>query len=96
LEAFRFETFEGRTGERFRVEFAEGATKTLELVEVTQLGAGAADRRDPFSLLFAGDPGEPYPQQIYPVEHDELGRFELFLVPLAPDQRGALYEAVFA
>jgi hypothetical protein len=30
------------------------------------------------------------------VEHTTLGRFDLFLVPLGPDDAGARYEAVFS
>jgi len=36
------------------------------------------------------------PQRIYPMEHAHLGVFELFLVPIGPDQHGMGYEAVFA
>jgi hypothetical protein len=36
------------------------------------------------------------PQATYPVEHDELGRMEIFLVPIGPDGSGMRYEAVFA
>jgi hypothetical protein len=35
------------------------------------------------------------PQRIHPVEHDRLGRFELFLVPVGPDHIGMRYEAIF-
>jgi hypothetical protein len=34
-------------------------------------------------------------QQIYQVEHPTLGSFELFLVPVGPDEQGMCYEAVF-
>ena len=35
-------------------------------------------------------------QMIRRLEHDELGAFELFLVPIGPDDTGMRYEAVFA
>ena len=34
-------------------------------------------------------------QQIYPFEHDRLGRFDLFIVPVGQDAQGLAYEAVF-
>jgi hypothetical protein len=96
LESFTLETFEGRLGERFRVSFEPDQATEVELVETISLGEDAEGGRAPFSLLFRTELHEPYPQRIYPVEHEELGRFELFLVPIAPDERGSLYEAVFS
>lgn len=48
-----------------------------------------------FSVFFHG-PGDRYlPQSIYQLEHDAMGAFELFIVPVAKDERGFRYEAVF-
>jgi hypothetical protein len=48
-----------------------------------------------FSIFFVG-PGDRYlPQAIYSVEHERMGAFELFLVPVAQDHHGFIYEAVF-
>jgi hypothetical protein len=52
--------------------------------------------RVPFALVFQGDPPVPVRQQICALSHDELGRFELFLVPLGPDARGMRFEAVIS
>jgi hypothetical protein len=50
----------------------------------------------------AGNVGEPFdlrvpplPQHIYALEHTSLGKLELFLVPIGPDERGMRYQAVF-
>jgi hypothetical protein len=32
---------------------------------------------------------------VYGVEHDRLGTFDLFLVPVGADETGVSYEAVF-
>jgi hypothetical protein len=95
-EGLTVESFEGRDGERFRADFEPDGTSELELVEVTRLGATGIGRRDPFSLVFRAPQGAHYEQRIYRLEHDELGSFELFLVPIQPDERGPLYQAVFA
>ena len=51
--------------------------------------------REPFSLLFSG-PLEPFLEQhMYTLHHDELGKLEMFLVPVNQDQNGYYYEAVF-
>ena len=48
-----------------------------------------------FSIFFVG-PGDRYlPQQVYSVEHEAMGVFDLFLVPVGKDQSGYRYEAVF-
>ena len=85
--------FEGRAGQTFRATTGEGQILTLELTEV-QVGNPAGDgHRTPFSIeLVAAD---HVPQQTFQVEHDELGSFELFLVPLGPSEAGMRYEAVF-
>jgi hypothetical protein len=94
LESFTVETFADRVGEPFRIRFEPEEPIEAELVEAQALGP-AEGRRAPFSLVFRA-PKEPiYPQRIYAVEHDELGTFEIFLVPIAPDEAGARYEAVF-
>jgi hypothetical protein len=94
LETFTIDTFSGRIGERFRVRFEPDVPVELELVEAQALGP-AEGGRAPFSIVFRGLKEPIYAQHIYPIEHDELGSFELFLVPLEPDASGARYEAIF-
>ncbi len=75
----------------------ESATLALELIKVDELGTDPPDdgRRQPFSLIFRG-PEEPIlPQRIYALEHATMGRLEIFLVPIGPDEAGMCYQAVF-
>jgi hypothetical protein len=46
-----------------------------------------------FSALFKGD--AYLPQSLYHLSHDQMGELDLFLVPVAADQRGYQYEAIF-
>lgn len=69
----------------------------LELTEVKGYLSKAQEQTgmERFSLFFTG-PGDPYlPQRSYPVEHEGMGAFALFLVPIARDESGFRYEAVF-
>ncbi len=51
--------------------------------------------RPPFDLRFSG-PGPGYlPQDLWAVEHPDLGVIPLFLVPLGPKDGGFLYQALF-
>ncbi|HEY7066457.1 MAG TPA: hypothetical protein VII06_33600 [Chloroflexota bacterium] len=97
LESFTFATFAERLGEAFRAHAGDGPPLALELIEATDLSGGKApaDRRAPFSLVLRGPLTPLLPQQIYRLEHDALGAFDLFIVPIGPDAHGMRYEAVF-
>ncbi|MGB7921691.1 MAG: hypothetical protein WCF57_00470 [Pyrinomonadaceae bacterium] len=78
---------------KFRI-FPEGLdaleTELIEFKEVT-----TTPMQEQFSVLFRA-PNEPYIKQgIYKMEHDKIGEFALFLVPVRKDQDGLYYEAVF-
>ena len=48
-----------------------------------------------FSAFFYGSGDHVLPQRTYTLEHDVMGKFELFLVPVVRDETGFYYEAVF-
>lgn len=48
-----------------------------------------------FSLFFKGPENQFLPQQSYKLEHEGMGAFDLFLVPIGQDASGFNYEAVF-
>ena len=81
----------------FRLHLVSGDVEELTLIEVKPLtppGAGVA-RKDPFSAVFRAGPASPAEQKIYILENEDLGRMELFLVPIGPDEVGMRYEAIF-
>ena len=65
----------------------------LELLEVQRLRSPSS-RAQPFSLTFTSRTHQLL-QDTFRITHAELGEFQLFIVPIQPDARGALYEAVF-
>jgi hypothetical protein len=89
-------SFEPHVGTAFRlVEVEMPPELLLDQVTRFQVQPGAP-RTEPFSLVFTGDPVPVLPQQVYALEHPELGRLEIFLVPIGPASTGAMrYEAVF-
>jgi hypothetical protein len=104
LESFTRETLAPHLGETFRLHLDGATVLDLELVEATDLsqgggaearGPGAPPARAPFSLVFRGSREALLPQRIYHLEHDRIGAFDLFLVPIGPDAVGMRYEAVF-
>ena len=83
-------------GSTFRLHLDEGGTVDLELIEASELKRQADTvERDPFSLVLRGPKDTILPQQIYTFEHDTIGQFGMFIVPIGPDDTGMLYEAVF-
>jgi hypothetical protein len=97
IEDFTPATFSELVGEPFRLLLDDGSALDLELVSVTPapVHPGEAREREPFSVVFRG-PTEPVvPQRIYRLENERLGAFELFIVPVGPDESGMQYEAVF-
>lgn len=94
LDILRIENFADRVGETFRLRLDSGDGVDLELVEATGTGGTELERK-PFSLVFRAPEGAVEQQQIFRLEHDDLGELDLFLVPLGPGKEGMLCEAVF-
>lgn len=93
LESLTRESFAENLKTKFRVLVEAGEPVEIELIEVSdQMRVGAAER---FSVIFRGA-HEPFlPQRSYQLEHERLGAFELFIVPIAREGDGFRYEAVF-
>ena len=85
-------SFAAHTGAGYRVSAADGDSVAAELVEVQR--HGAAPGGESFSLLFQL-PVAAFEQGMYGVEHEAIGAFELFLVPVEAVAEGIVAEAVF-
>jgi hypothetical protein len=102
LEPLTIDVFQPRVGETFRIRVRPDNELEAELIEARALGGGPSRapsetprRRTPFSLSFRTSLTAPLPQSIYEVVHAEMGSYEIFLVPIGPDGRGMVYEAIF-
>lgn len=87
------EKFAPQLNTTFRVYYKPEEYLDLELIEISELRERR--RQETFSLLFHGPPHIQLLQHLFKVEHDEMGTFDLFLVPVAKDEEGFQYEAVF-
>lgn len=96
------EQFAQHLGSVFQLLMSSKSPLELKLVEATpyQTHFAPQDResaaRSPFSLAFQGPLEIELPQKIYTLEHAQLGKLDIFLVPIARRQDGMRYEAVFA
>ena len=101
LAALTHEDFARHLGEPFQLtRDGDEAAGALELRLLRVDAAPVRDRlpraRTPFSMVLVG-PGDPVlPQRIYRLENESLGRLDIFLVPIARDEGGVRYEAVFS
>jgi hypothetical protein len=98
LETFTAATFDERAGAAMAVA-TSGGVLAVELVEVRHLQRRSHPpdgvRAEPFALTFAGPLDPQLTQGTYRVELDDLGAFELFLVPVGPQGDAMHYEATF-
>lgn len=87
------EAFSKHAGEKFEVELEPEKSIELELVEISELKQSATQEQ--FTVVFLG-PNEIFlGQGIRQMKHEELGELEIFIVPIAQEQNGYRYEAVF-
>lgn len=99
LAKLSVDDFTPLVGEGFTVA-TDAGDQVLELVQArlidtTQPSVDATSVRAPFTLLFRGPGDTILPQQMYPLDHAELGTLELFIVPVGRTEAGTDYEAVF-
>ncbi len=102
VEDFTLDTFAPRTGQVFHLHIEGAEAQPLVLQSVTPIPVNAwrpedvARHRTPFSLLFLGPPTFVLPQAIYHFDHDDIGTFDMFIVPIGQSAEGVSYEAVFS
>lgn len=90
------ETFQPELGSTFAISFAD-ARFDLELREAKALTFRdpKVQIRHPFSVLFVCPDKRVLEQGTYAIDHERLGRLEIFIVPVDADEDGVHYEAVF-
>jgi hypothetical protein len=101
LDHLHAATFGAQLNSSFRIHLSPRHIVEVELVDVTERGSTdgkqpwGAVRQERFSIVFRGPPEGLLQQGMYQMQHDHLGAFELFLVPVGRDKDGVYYEAVF-
>jgi hypothetical protein len=91
-----FENFAPHVNSTFAVKLGEST------LDMTLTGASKRPvrpfpgmMREPFSLYFTSASQVVLPQRIYPFSHADMGKLEIFIVPIAREPQGIVYEAVF-
>jgi hypothetical protein len=96
VQVLTFETFGPHLNSTFPLALGESGVD-LTLTEATHKPARPFPGmlREPFSLIFRSSSPVVLPQRIYPFRHETMGKFEMFIVPIARDPAGIVYQAVF-
>jgi uncharacterized protein DUF6916 len=89
------EEFSKHVNTKFRV--AGEQLVELELDEVKSYPSRPNEQMgmERFSIFFTGPGDSPLEQKVYSLEHEKMGAFDLFLVPVSRNESGFRYEAVF-
>src|SRR4051812_32879217 len=93
VDHFHSTTFSECLHTPFQIHVAGVEPLSVELIEVSE--KNTSPRLEEFALYFRG-PAAPYASQaLHHMEHEKLGKFDVFLVPIGPDKQGMVYEAIF-
>lgn len=95
MQLLHLNDFAGHLNETFMVEIDQ-MRASFVLVEARPVGnAMAGAMREPFSLLFRNEAAVVFPQRTYNMSNAGMGEFGIFLVPIARDRTGFIYQALF-
>ena len=95
LEEADAELFRQHLRSPFAVRTAEGTRTRMTLAKVVE--RPVVKNVEQFSLTFHAPPATTIPQGTHAFHHPELGRFDLFIVPIgAPTGRPTVYQACFS
>jgi hypothetical protein len=92
VDAPRKDAFTPLVNATFRAQTAD-REQGLRLLEIEE-GRGSPDYEQ-FSLIFAPLDDATPEQGLYRLEHEAVGAFDIFLVPIAGDNGDVRYQAVF-
>jgi hypothetical protein len=95
MDLLTLDHFAGCVNETFTAALNEGEIEFV-LVEARAIEQRMPNAmRVPFSLLFRNTAVFLFPQQIYQMRHPRIGEVGIFLVPIAREREGFLYQATF-
>lgn len=92
-EALTRDDFSGCLGSLFRIAPASAGQLELTLQQVSELAS--CPGQESFSIILHGPVERLLQQGMYAFEHERIGLREIFIVPVARDEQGISYEAIF-
>src|SRR5215217_7725011 len=93
MEVLTHEEFAKNANTKFQVQGDENTQVELELTAISEIKLHP--QQEEFAIVFRG-PSELFLDQgVRNFTHDQMGQFELFIVPIKRDEQGVYYEAIF-
>jgi hypothetical protein len=93
IDHLNSKSFSDQLHTTFQVHVPEIGKLPLELIEVMEYTD--QPKVEQFCLIFRGPRDPWFPQKIYTLEHEALGKMDLFIAPLGPDEKGMRYQVIF-
>lgn len=94
MEAYlTHEAFTQHANTKFQIPVEEDTPVELELTDVSEIKL--YPKQEEFSIVFRGPLDMFLGQGVRSFTHEQMGEFELFIVPIRQDAQGIYYEAVF-
>lgn len=87
------EEFSKHGNSKFRIDLDEKTGVEVELIEVSEVKL--YPRQEEFGIVFRGPLDGFLGQGVRRFKHEQMGDFELFIVPIRQDAEGYYYEAIF-
>ena len=92
-DSLTYEALTQNLNTKFHVAADEARPLDLELAEISDLKQ--VKNQEEFAVVFRGPLDRFLDQGTRSFDHEQLGQFELFIVPIKQDDRGYYYEAIF-
>lgn len=93
LDSLHYEDFLPHVNSKFTAQLNDASTIELELTQVEE--KSPSPRQEQFILTFRAPFSVPPQQQMFNLDHEQLGSGIMFLVPVGKDANGIIFEAVF-
>ena len=87
------EEFTKNANTKFQVQADDNTRVEIELIKISELKLHP--QQEEFTVQFRGPLNMFLSQSTRHFTHDQMGQFELFIVPVRKDEQGFYYEAVF-
>ena|SRR6185295_6279115 len=87
------EEFTKNANTKFQVQADENTRVEVELTNISELKLHP--HQEEFAVQFRGPLDMFLGQGVRDFTHDQMGQFQLFIVPIKHDEQGVYYEAVF-
>lgn len=88
------ESFSKNLNTSFEIQVSALNIQELELIEVSKQKVHRGT--ESFDVLFRGKKESQFTQGTYMINHNRMGSFPVFVVPVGNPENGAFYQAVFS